>query len=475
MSLVNSNYRESTAQQSWYDYTFRSTYDLELKTQTLGELIQRYGPGLTVTNFLHLAGRTMAVRNPEITIFEKGAPTRPVKVSISTSADASAGVTVTVASDDDSDDYVREGFDLLVPKAYTNKDQDVPLRLSEASSVWTGTPYQSGVQITTALSDVYCILGASSFAYGTQQPDPMATGTYSRTTNERIMKDTAGVEGGIIYQESWKEIEMDNGGKGVWTRSIGEMDFRLDDQIDSFLLTGLENDNSTNLVQTGIGGNSQAIPSADGLIAMMKAQAQEQTWSTGYGMTQFRALKGYLENVGIVNKNVDYFVGTDLNASIETEMIDWLEGVSTGHSFYQELNGVGFNVREIMINSVKIYVQELSSFANPNKFGLDSYGYRDMGFILPQGEYAATLMDGGAKQELRLPHLTLGYPEGNGENRKRLFKVEPGMNGLSGMGDVIANNYDGVKFHTLAHIIPIFTHLHKSLIVEKNTSVGSGS
>lgn len=475
MALVNSNYRESTLTQSWYDSTFRSLYDLELKPQTLGKIIQRYGEGLSVTNFLNMAGQVMPVKSNTITIFEQGAPTRPVTCSIGTSADASAGVTVTFSATDDSDDYVRAGFDLIVPKSYTNKDYDVPLRLTVSSSTWTGTPYENDVQITTALSDVICFLGASSWGYGTNQPEPMASGMYSRTTNTRILKDTAGVEGGIVFQESWEEVELSNGKKGIWTRSLGEMDFRLDDQIDSFLLTGIANGNKTNLTAASVSGNTAAIPSADGLVKTMKSLSQEQTWSTAYDIDKFRAIKVLLENVGIVNKNVDFFVGTDLNASIEASMIDWLKATSAGHNFYMELNSVGFNVREVQINGVKFYINELSSFSNPNKFGLDAYGYRDMGFLLPQGEYKATLEGAGMKENFRLPHLTLGYPQNNGEDRKRIFKIEPGMNGFAGMGDVVANGYDGVKFYTLAHVMPIFTHLHKAILVEKDANEGGGA
>lgn len=475
MSLVNSNYRESTATKSWYNKTFRSTYDLELKPQTLGELIYRYGDGLSMTGILHMANRVVPVKSPTITVFEKGAPTRPVKVSISTSADASAGVTVTPASDDDSDDYLRAGMTLVIPKAYTNKDKDVELLLSYADSTWTGKPLVSGLQITTALSDVYVFVGASAFGYGTSQPDPMATGTYSYTTNERIIKDSSGVEGGIIYQESYEEIEMDNGEKGVWTRSLGEMDFRLDDQIDSALLVGDANANTSNVTATSVSGVSQAIPSFNGLITEMKSKGQELEWTTGFDIDKFRAVKVLLENVGIVNRGVDFFVGTDLNASIETEMLDFIDAYSAGHSLWDMVNGVGFQVKKVLINGVMFYISELGAFSNPNKFGMSNYGYRDTGLMLPQGEYAATLQDAGIQQNVRLPHLSIGYPMGNGENRKRIFAIEPGVNGLQGMGSVVSNAYDGVKFHTLAHIIPIFTHMHQTIFVEKDSTEGAGS
>lgn len=477
MALTTANYRESTSTNSWYDQTFRSTYDLELKPQTLGEMIYRYGDGLSVLNFINLGGGEMKpVKSETITVFERGAPTRPVTVSIGTSADASAGVTVTPASGDDSDDYLRAGFDLIVPKEYTDQDQDVPLRLSYSSPTWTGTPYTASVKITTALSEVVCFVGASSMGRGSAGVDPMSSGSYSYTTKARIFRDAAGVDGGVIFQEEYEEVNTADGGKGLWSKALAEMDFRLDDQIDSALLTSVENTNTSNLVATSNGGgNSHSIPSFNGLVAEMIAKGQPNNWTSEFDIDKFRATKTLLENVGIINKKVDFLVGTDLNASIETSMRDWLVAYSAGHSFYDEMSKVGFVVKEVTTNGVQFYINELASFANPNKFGLSSYGYRNMGFMFPQGKYSVDVDQLGGTQKMRIPHLTLGYPNNYGENRKRIYSVEPGVNGLSGLGGVVSNSYDAVKWHLLAHVVPIFAHMHQTILVQKTAAEGGGS
>lgn len=473
MALVNSNFRESTVTQSWYD-SLLSTYDVALKPQELGEVIHRYGEGLYVTNFLHLAGQTMDVKSPTIKIIEQGAPNRPLKVSIATDAAPVNGTTVTIDVADGSDAYARANFTLIIPKAYTNKDYDTELVLSGSAGSWTGTMVEDDTAITTALSDVYVFEGGSLYGKGTDQPEPMASGYYERSTNERIMKDTSGIEGGRVYQEEWESVQAENGKNGVWNRAFQELDYRLDCQIDAALLIGKETDNA-NLTSTSVAGGTSAIPSADGLIPIMKQQAQEQTWTTAYDIDKFREVKTLLENVGIVNKKVDFMVGTDLNASIETSMIDFLKTNSAGHSFYDMVNSVGFVVKEITINGVQFYVTELASFANPNRYGLSSYGYRDMGFIFPQGKYSVKIDELGAQQELRLPHLTLGYAKGKNEDRRRPIKVNPGMNGFPELGDLVANGYDGVKFYTLTHIVPIWTHMYKTIIVEKDAAGGGGS
>ena len=475
MALVNANFRESTLNQSWYDTAFRSTYSLKLMPQTFGEVMNRYGEGLSFHSFLNLAGRTMGVKSPTITIFEQGAPTRPVKVSISTDSAPINATAITVASDDHSDDYVREGFDIIIPASYTDADYDVPLRLSYNSG-WKGTAYDETVSITTALTTVYVAVGASSFAPGTDQPDPMSSGAYSRTTEQRILKSTIGIEGGALYQQEWKEFELKEGGRGIWTQSIAELDYDLDDQLDSALLTGIKNTNTSQLVGTSVTGTSNAVPSFDGLVQVLKDMGQELTWdATGFNWDKFRAVKALLENVGVVNKKVDFFVGSDLNASIESSALVDLNDAGSLSSYWSKIGEVGFSVKKVTLNGVEFNIAELTSLSNPNKFGLSSYNFKKMGFMFTQGEYKAELLDGGGKVGMRLPHLTLGFPNYNGENRQRIFIMSPGVHGVQGLPNVAVNGYDGYKMYGLMHVVPIWNHMYQAIHVKYDGDAGGGS
>lgn len=475
MALANSDYRESTFNQSWYDSAFRSTYDLELKPQTWGEVIDRYGPGLSFCSFLNLAGRTQGLKSPTITIFEKGAPIRPVKVSISTDAAPINTTTVTLDVTDGSNAYMRAGFDIIIPAAYTNRDYDVPLRIAGTAGSWTGTCADVGAAITTALDEVYCAVGASSFGFGTGQPDPMSSGTYSRTTEQRIIKSTIGIEGGILYQEEWEDFKLKHGGRGVWTRSIAELDYDLDDQMDSALLTGITNTNPA-LTAASVSGTTAAIPSFDGLIQVMNDLGQELTWdATGFDLDKFKAVKVLLENVGVVNRKVDFFVATDLNASIEDELQDYLNTNAGGTKYWDEIGKVGFMVNSVKTNSVDFKIAELTSLSNPNKFGLDSYNFRKMGFMFTQAEYPAIVDMAGEKVGMTLPHLTLGYPDSNGEGRQRVFVPNPGVHGIQGMPPIATNEYDGIRWYALAHMIPIWNHMYQTIKVEYDVSGGGGS
>ena len=476
MALQTAGYRESTANASWYNSTFRSTYDLELKPQTFGEVIDRYGPGLSLCSFSNLAGRVMGVKSPTITIFEKGAPTRPVKTSIAIDTAPVNTTAVTLDVTDGSNAYMREFFNIIIPASYTNKTIDQELRITGSAGSWLGTFADVTAAISSTITEVYCAVGASSFGFGSDQPDPMSTGTYSRTTQQRIIKDTVGIEGATLYQEEWEDFALKHGGRGVWTRSIAEMDFRVDDQMDSALLIGQNISNSAGITQASIDGSTKAVPSFDGLEQIMASLSQELTWdSAGFGIDKFRALRPLLQNVGVVNQKLDLFCGSGLNSSIEAEMIDLLKTNAGGTKYWDEISKVGFMVNNVKFDSVQTQIAVLHSLSNPNKFGLSSYNYNNEGYLFTQGEYTAILEDGGNQEKLRLPHLTLGYPNGNGENRQRIFMMSPGVHGVQGLPNVAVSGLDGYKMFALAHMIPIWNHMYKAIKINYDSGEGQGA
>ena len=458
-------YKDSTVTQASYSNVL-SIYDtIAREPQALAQLIRKYGDGFYVTNFLNLAGRTIDVTTPNLKIIEEGAPERPVTVSIAIGA-ANIEHTLTFASADNSDDYVREGFDLLIPATYTNASITKPLRIRDDSGTWKGRFYDTTTEITATITTKEFVLGASSWGYGTGQPDPMASGFYQRTTSDRILKETAGIEGGQVYQKDWQAVEDANGGQGIISRATIESDFRLDSQQDAFLLTGQANTNTSNLTAVSNFGGTNAIASADGMDNIMTQLALSLTWSTGFDITKFEAVKTLLESVGILNRSVDFFAGTGLCTSIEQNMESYLNANSAGHSLYDMISGtVGFNVREIKKNSLTFKLMELHSFSNPNKFGAAEYDYKYNGYMFPEGERKVKWNGGGtASEEISLPHLTLGYPKGKGEDRRRTVSFEPGVTNLS---PVASNQYDGWKYYFLTHIVPIWTHMEQTVRISK--------
>lgn len=446
---------------------FMSVYDtIARKPQAYAELLQKYGQGLRVLNFLNMAEKTIPLTTDYLKIIEEGAPERLVTVSAAITA-ADTDVNLTFASSDGSDKYVREGFDIIIPRAYTNVGYDAPMRIFKVSTQWTGRFWDTSTAVNATITTKEVAIGASAFGYGTGQPVPMSGGYYERFTGTRIMKDTVGLEGAQLYKEDWYPVEAANGAKGVLTKATIDADFRLDSQLDAAILLSELNANTTDLVATSnITGDSKAIPSFDGLLPTMRKLGLALGWSSGFDMAKFQAVKALLESVGVLNRTCDFFYGTGLGANIETNMTTWLNSNSPGTILYDQMGKVGFNVKEITINSVTFKLMELHSFSNPAKFGGAEYSFKNMGMIFPQGERNVTLNNAGqVKETLKLGHLTLGYPSGKGEDRKRVFTSSPGV---SNMSPIAVNANDGSFYYMMAQIIPIWSYMNQTILVTKD-------
>ena len=438
-----------------------SAYDVARSTQTYGKLIQKFGEGLKILNFLHLAGQVMDVQSETIKILEEGAPERPVTVSIATGVSAGDPITVTPATSDNSDHYLRVGFDLLIPAAYTNKDYPTPWRLYLDGSTWKAYAYDITATVDATVTTKEFIITASAVGRGSDGVTPLASGFYERSTTARLMREAGGVEGGQIFQADWKEIELANGSKGILSKLLTEMDFRLDSQIDAALLTSEINTNTALTSVSGITGATNAIPSFDGLHPTMRKLGIASPYTTNWDMTEADSIKALLEAVGVTSKELDFFVGTKLAANIEQNMLAWLVTNGASNELYSAVKKyTGYSTRVLEKNMLTFNITQLDSFSNPSKFGASEYPYADMGFIFPKG-VRSVKMNG---ESLKLPHLTLGYAVGNTENRRRVMQPVAGINGL---GIPASNAIDGVKWHSLTHIVPIFNYMNQTILVTK--------
>ena len=468
-------YQSSTSQRGWASQLI-SPWDIGLKEVDWLQLVKKWGGGFDVLNFNNLFGKTLSVGSNEITIIEEGVRERPVTVTVPASAVAPIDPTLTFSSADDSDDYVREGMSLLIPAKYVSgQDYDLELRLYKSGSDWKGKSFSLTATIPAEITAKELILTASSYGEGANGIDPMTGGFYERTTNGRTLKEACAIEGGRQFEEVFQAIKTEYGQMALMSKEQMDASFRLDSQMDAFLLTGNANTNTANLTTTSISGGSNVVRSTKGLVPIMKELAQELTYTTEFDMDSFNAVKALLESVGVMNREVDFLGGTDLLAGIESANIDWLDTNSAGHSFYQYMNEVGFMVKQVVKNSVRFNLMELHSFANINKFGAAEYGYRNMGFIFPKGERNVTLQGAGTTNEkLKLPHFTLGYANNQGENRTRMVHAVNGNTNLV-PGALAANSWDGVKFDFATHVVPIFNYMQQTILVTNTANVYAGA
>lgn len=444
--------------------TFMSAYDtIALKPQAYAELLQKFGEGLNIFNFLNMAQATIPVTTPSLKIIEEGSVERLVGVSIA--AGAAGEYALTFHVHDDSDDYVREGFDIIIPGNKTALGYDKPMRIYKSGGDWKGRFWDETTAIDANLVETEVAIGPSAFGPGTGQPASMKTGLFSRTTSSRLFKETFGIEGGQLYKEDFYAVESANGAKGLLSKGLIQMDFRLDSQIDAALLLSEVNANQYITSTSAMTGETTAISSFDGLLPTMRKLGMSNNYTSAFDDTEFTAVKALLESVGVTNRNIDFMVGSSLNALIETSMQSWLNTNSHGTDLYDMIGKISFAVKQLTLNSCTFNIMELHSFSNPVKFGGPNYNFSGLGMMFPQGTKKVSVSaPGGVKETLNLGHLTLGYPSGKGEDRKRVLSKLPGV---SNQNPIAASQYDGDWYYMFAEVMPIWAYMNQTILCQK--------
>jgi len=443
---------------------FMSAYDtIARKPQAYAELLQKFGEGLSIFNFLNMAQATIPVTTPSLKIIEAGSIERLVSVSIT--AGAAGEYALTFKTADDSDHYVRENFDIIIPGANTALGYDKPMRIYKSGGDWKGRFWDPTTAIDVSLAEVEVAVGPSAFGPGTLSPESMKTGLFSRTTSSRLFKETFGIEGGQLYKEDFYAVEAANGAKGLLSKGLIEMDFRLDSQIDAALLLSELNANTSNITSTStMTGETSAVSSFDGLLPTMRKLGMPLNYTSTFNATEFTAVKALLESVGVVNRNIDFMVGSRLNALVETGMQAWLNANAGGTVLYDMIGKIGFAVKHLTLNGCTFNIMEMASFSNPVKFGAAAYRFSDLGLMFPQGQRKVTLSSGGIDQPLQLGHLTLGYPSGKGEDRKRVLSKNPGV---SNQNPIATSGVDGDWYYMLAECMPIWAYMNQTILCQK--------
>jgi hypothetical protein len=466
-----------------YTSTWASLYSISFPPEIYQEWFQRYGEGFKILDFLRMFGRTQTVANRVFYHFEDAAEQRVCTLADNGSGDGidtgGAGVTRTIklaASDYDasSNGPLREHFTVLIPKAYQHADVGkdrwyivTATSGSGSATEYTLTPTDDDARIGTAVPvGTEILIGPSHFAAGTGQPDGMAVGTYRRTHNTHIVKEAVGFEGGQIAQRSYREqisqAKLKNGGTGLFDKGTVETEFRLDDQIDSALFIGEENDNTSVLVQTSQAGGSNARTGTKGIWNWQTELAQSLSYIDDFDMDYFDQVKPLLQSQGVVDTTVLFCYGTNLGLKVENGVLEALKEWSGGTDLTKG-NMFGVNFKSVMKNGVNFLCKELASFANPNKLGNASYQFADAGMMIPVGYSTVSNEMNGAKQTV--PNISICFYNHNGEDRTRIVGTVAGMNG---MGYQIVDQYDRTNVYMLSEFATFAANVNQHIQITKS-------
>jgi hypothetical protein len=473
MSTQKGGAISSGAGQGGYTTSWRLTVESNtLQPQTYGELVKLYGDQLRLWDFFAWAKRIQSVKGRTIQVLEEGFihDTLDVATQVSTSV---AGADITVVS---AKNVGRIGFDVHIPAKYAGTKLPVSYKItakagpSGGNYTYTLSPWNTTYQVAVAIPvGQKLIVGASSYAPGEGQPASMRRSWYSHNHYTRIMKETLDIEGGQQALQEWAELSQATDGSTLKNRSLNETEFRLRIQQNDHLIMGQQNNNT--FVGSNKAGESNAVPSDNGLLYGMLASAMRQYYTGAYTKDNFDVIKFLLASQGVGSGRVNFLYGQELGLGIENSGLEFIREFSGGTDL-KTMADVGFIMKSFTKNGITNILTEIPEFSNPVMYGANGYNFETLGMIFPDAKVTAGMnsfdMGGrsmGAYEKKPLNHVTLGYLNNNGEDRKLIVGDAAGVNGL---GYKFTNEYDQSTWYMLTEMSVFLLALNQSILVLKS-------
>lgn len=456
-----------------------------IKPEVRKTLYEKYGKGIGMADFIRMKGSVEDVPNQTITILQKESPIATVTTSgeISTNS-AGEAITFKIATTDYDTGYKHPlvtGTDILIPAAYQYSGCRIPraYRIMSSSGstndlTFTAEPYAEAATyvtdsiIATAVPDgTELVLGANSFATGTDQPKGLTDDFTSMTFKPRLLKTSADIEGGQISQSFYEASGME-GVKGVLFAAEMQMEFDLDVKESRAFSFGEWNDNSA-LVETAESGlTTQSIISGGGLWPHADKYAQVKSYSGSFVIDDLHDVKMLKEAQGQVGTENLFILGPSLAVDVYKACKDEIKEFSGGTDLLDKAkNELGVDINAVRVNGQTYYFLEPAEMKDPTGVGLNingtySYEYATMGLIVPNNKSTVTR---NGRANVTMDNVVLGYVNHNGENRRRVVGYKWGMNGL-GVTNV-ASSYDGLHTYMMAHMTPMFCTPNQWVLVHK--------
>jgi len=460
--------RQGVSSSSWRFINEEET----LKPQTYGQLVQLYGQGLRTFDIWMWAKRYIDVSTRKMQVIEEGHFWDTLDLATAISAGA-ADADITIVS---TKGIGRIGFVVHIPAKYlvgTNIPQSYRIKSKTFASpnyTYVAEPLiedqQIGVDVPIGQK---LIVGGSMFAAGTGQPAGLVNDFYIHEHTTRIIKETFIEEGGQNALQEWEDLKGSAYGSGLHARNLIKTQLQLRHQINDFVLMGYPNE--TELVQENRFGEENAVLGDYGLIPAMYNDAMKQYYTGSYSEDNFDVLKFLFASQGITGTSGLFLLGQELGLSIENSGMKFIKEYSGGSDMYDKLKGIGFGIKEVFKNNFKTYLTEVQEFNNPVTYGANGYSFESMGMIFPDSKVTATLNGfepsgmavGG--QKVALNHMTMGYLNYGGENRKLVVGNKAGVNG---MGIPFSDDWDDMSTYMLSEVMLILLALNQTVLVLRN-------
>ena len=467
---------QGNSREGAYTETWRAANDI-LDPQTYGKLVRLNGEGLKAVDALLWANRSMDISTRAMEVLEEGHFWNTLTTAAQVNTQLVAGGNISISSTDD----VRVGFSIMIPASYITgaivpQYYRVTSKAAGNPNVYTCSPFLATQTLNVAIpASTQLVIGASSFAPGTQQPASTVMDYFSHTHYTRIMKETIDFEGGQRALKEQPDMASSQYGDGLYARAvlIAQMKMRL--QQNDFVLMGYPNTNS--LTQNNRHSEANAISSDYGIIPAMArntaAGAMKQYYTGSYAEDNLDSVKFLLASQGMSGTNsVMFMLGQELFTSIENSMLKLIREYSGGTDlYYSNLNKVGFNVRSISKNNTNFNLLEIPEFSDPTRYAAPGLNFETMGLIFPDSKVTVTMngydpksMANSAGKKLSCDHINLGFLNYGGENRKMIVGNKAGVNG---MGIPFSDDWDDSSTYLLTEMMNLLFALNQTILVLK--------
>lgn len=464
-----------------YGLEYYSLASFEFEPGIWGEWFKTYGKGFGIHDFLTFAGNTVSIARDEIRAFEDYALEKPIKIGTSEiavdSTSLTAGDAITFYLDSteynaQGNTYLRVGDSIIIPAKYLSEDIPAVYRVSvvgaTSAATCTATPLRATAQITTAIPvGTYLAVSATSYGRGMGQPAAKSTYGYYRDFKTHILKESLEITGGMIAQQSYRQ-KLKNGGEGLWTRAQLEAEFLFNSQKDKVIFLSDENTNS--LTGTDSHSANVAIKTTKGWWNHMDALAQELNYVTRFSITDFDTAKDLFRSQGVVDTEIAYLVGPALVTQLDNMGLDYVKEFSGGSNLIDSMGKVGVSVNAFTKNGLNFVCKELVSFSNANTYGVSDLGtyLSNAGAMVPMTEVTVTdsanNFGEGVGSKVKVPNLSLGYLNNDGEDRTNIFKIVGGVNGLNISA---SHQYDKVEGFYLSEFMVVAMNVNQMIKVVK--------
>lgn len=399
------------------------------------------GLGSRIFDGLQMAKHTMPVYTRTPKVFQKLEWERNVKIG-SSIATGAAGDPITIVVDPDDVDSngnvpIQVGDGILIPVQYQAGAIDT-------DRVYVITDYNSGTKTATAEplsadgntvtasqigtlipADTVLSITSNYYGYGTGQPQGNTVVRSQLEYFGQISKTSLNIEGGANALK-WREVGLTDGQVGLMYEGQEYTELDHNKAIDGALIVSEENDN-TALTATSNAGGSSKISATKGIWNWGKEQGQDMFYSGSWNMSNFYDYKDLALTNNIVSREVNFMMGTDLQRSVELANLDWVREYSGGSDLFQAMDKLGVDVKYVNVNGFLFRLQEMASFANPQRFGNKNYDWTKRGIMMPTGN---EMVNYEGKDE-KHPNWMVGYLNNHGVDRTRIVRHVDGMSGTT--------------------------------------------